>query len=333
MVGSVGILVNPVSGTDIRRLSSYANFVDNNQKAYILLKAVKVLEGLGVNKIILAPDFYGIIDKTLDALGKIAVDVDLIDMEPVGGPEDTLVSVDYMVRRNADCIIILGGDGTVRVASKVSKQTPLIPVSTGTNNVVPYFIDGSVAGFAAGVVALNRESSMYYSVRIKKLDVVINGESRDHALVDVALTDYMFRGSKAVIDVERVGEAIVSIAKPTSIGLASIGAMIKPISMESDEAIYFSLGEDSFGLKLRALTGPGVLKNITVNGVKIYKVGDIVVFNRTKKTYTVALDGEREIEVDPSDEIKVYINPEGPVIVDIESLIKAIAEGFIKINF
>ncbi|MEM0489169.1 MAG: NAD(+)/NADH kinase [Candidatus Bathyarchaeia archaeon] len=331
MVGSVGIVVNPVSGTDIRRLSSYANFVDNNQKAYILLKAIKVLEGLGVSKVILAPDFYGIINKTLDALGKISVDIDIIDMKPVGGPEDTLVSVDYMVRHNAACIIILGGDGTVRIASKVSNQTPLIPISTGTNNVIPYFIDGSVAGFAAGVIALNKKSSIYYTVKIKKLDVFINGEFRDHALVDVALTEYIFRGSKAVIDVEKVGEAIVSIAKPTSIGLSSIGAMIEPIRMGSDKAIYFSLNRDSFGLKLRALIGPGILKSVIVNRVKIYKAGDIVVFNRTKKTYTIALDGEREIEVDPSDEIKAYINPDGPIIVDIENLVKAIAEGFIKI--
>jgi len=328
MPGVVGLIANPVSGTDIRRLSSYASFVDNNQKAYILLKAIKTLEGLGVGRVILAPDFYGIYQRTLDLAGSTRIDIEVADLTPIGGPEDTITATDYMVRRGVSCIVILGGDGTVRVASKASRDVPLIPISTGTNNVIPYFVDGSVAGFAAGVVALYPITSKQYTIRLKKLTVIVNGEPIDHALVDVGLTNYMFRGSKALLDIEMVSEAVVSIAKPLSIGLANIAAMIKPINPGDREALYFRISRSGRGMEYKALIAPGIVKAVKVSDVKHLKLGDRVALSRG---YIVSLDGERELEIDPSDEVVISIDPEGPLIVDIEALMNAVARGLLSI--
>lgn len=328
MARSVGFIANPVSGTDIRRLSSYASFVDNNQKAYILLKAIKSLEGIGIDKIILAQDFYGIAQRTLELIGKPNIDIEVIDIPPIGGPEDTLMSTEYMVKMGVSCIVILGGDGTIRIASKASRDVPLIPISTGTNNVIPYFIDGSIAGFAAGVIALYPALSKQYLIRLKRLDIIVNGERLDHALVDVGLTNYLFKGAKAILDIYMVSEAVVSIAKPTSIGIANIAAMIKPINPGDREALYFRISKESKGITRKAIIAPGVVKPVRISDVKIYETGDIVMLG---KGYMISLDGERELEIDPSDDIAISINPEGPYIVDIEGLMHAVARGILAL--
>jgi len=328
MPGVVGLIANPISGTDIRRLSTYASFVDNNQKAYILLKVIKTLEGLEIGRALLAPDFYGIYQRTLDLAGNMRIDIEVADLTPIGGPEDTLTATDYMVRMGVSCIVILGGDGTIRVASKASRDVPLIPISTGTNNVIPYFVDGSVAGFAAGVIALYPTISKRYTIKLKKLTVIVNGEPIDHALVDIGLTNYMFRGSRALLDIEMVSEAVVSIAKPISIGLANIAAMIKPINLGDREALYFRISRIGRGMEYKALIAPGIVKAVKVSDVKLLKLGDKVALS---KGYMVSLDGERELEVDPSDEVVISIDPEGPLIVDLEALMNAVARGLLSI--
>jgi predicted polyphosphate/ATP-dependent NAD kinase len=48
------------------------------------------------------------------------------------------------------CVIVIGGDGTSRVVAKGSQEMPLIPLSTGTNNAFPRFLESTLAGLAAG---------------------------------------------------------------------------------------------------------------------------------------------------------------------------------------
>lgn len=43
-----------------------------------------------------------------------------------------------MAERGARCIVTLGGDGTNRAVAKESGAIPLVPISTGTNNVFPF---------------------------------------------------------------------------------------------------------------------------------------------------------------------------------------------------
>ncbi|GIT59723.1 MAG: hypothetical protein Ct9H300mP19_16710 [Dehalococcoidia bacterium] len=61
-----------------------------------------------------------------------------------------------MVEQGVDCIVTLGGDGTNRVVAKGCLEVPLVPISTGTNNVFPPNTEGTLAGIAAGSVATQR---------------------------------------------------------------------------------------------------------------------------------------------------------------------------------
>ena len=47
-MASIGIIANPASGKDIRRLVSYATTIDNNEKVNICKRIVLAAQGLGV---------------------------------------------------------------------------------------------------------------------------------------------------------------------------------------------------------------------------------------------------------------------------------------------
>ena len=82
----------------------------------------------------------------------------------------------------ASCIITLGGDGTNRAVAKTCGDTPLLPISTGTNNVFPFMVEGTLAGMAAGVVATEIAPPDLLTKRSPRLEVVDGGRVIDIAL-------------------------------------------------------------------------------------------------------------------------------------------------------
>ena len=81
-------------------------------------------------------------------------------------------------------IIVLGGDGTSRAACKGARNTPLLPLSTGTNNVFPIMTEATVAGLAAGVLACGGVSVGEGCTEVSLLEVLVDDAPVDMALVD-----------------------------------------------------------------------------------------------------------------------------------------------------
>ena len=120
---------------------------------------------------------------------------------------------------NVGCIVTLGGDGTNRVVAKGCGQTPILPISTGTNYVCPQMTEGTIAGIAAGRIATRKITSKLFR-KSKKINVFVNDELVDIALVDVAITNQMFLGSRAVWDPEVIDSIFLTRSEPLCIGLA-----------------------------------------------------------------------------------------------------------------
>ena len=57
-MASIGIIANPASGKDIRRLVSYATTIDNNEKVNICKRIVLAAGGLGVKDVVFMPDTF-----------------------------------------------------------------------------------------------------------------------------------------------------------------------------------------------------------------------------------------------------------------------------------
>jgi predicted polyphosphate/ATP-dependent NAD kinase len=223
-----------------------------------------------------------------------------------------------MNRLNVGCIIVVGGDGTNRVVAKGCGDTPILPLSTGTNNVIPYMIESTVAGLAAGLVAQKIVSKEECTTRLKKLHIIKNGEWIDIALVDAVVTDDLFVGARAVWDVPKIKQVITTRGEPYNIGMSSIVGCLHPISINDDQGFHLKIGKG--GLKVRAPIAPGIVREIEVLDFKVLNINDKV--EVSYKPSMVALDGEREVEVYDKDFVEVKLCKDGPLIVDVERVLR-----------
>src|SRR5579864_6701689 len=100
---------------------------------------------------------------------------------------DSTRAAQILAEMDAGCIITLGGDGTNRAVARGCGSVPLVPISTGTNNVFPTFLEGTIAGMAAGLVegGLRGERTVR---RAPRLEVRVNRTAVESALVDVVVS-------------------------------------------------------------------------------------------------------------------------------------------------
>ncbi|GIS62753.1 MAG: hypothetical protein CM1200mP2_49780 [Planctomycetaceae bacterium] len=152
----------------------------------------------------------------------------MLDTPCHGLPEDSLAAARALADRDAAAIVVLGGDGTHRVVAKGSGDVPLVPISTGTNNVWPRRNEGTLAGMAAALVADERVPLENACRRTPRLDVLRDGQPIDMALVDVAACDIPVPGARAIWDIERIHQLVLSMAQPGVLGLSAIGGSLPP---------------------------------------------------------------------------------------------------------
>src|SRR4051812_2795532 len=184
----VGIVANPASGRDIRRLVAGASVFGNPEKAGMVFRVLAGLKAAGVSRALMMPAADGL-SVTLHRMFTAHRDTPLPDFEELemrltGTALDTTRAVDEMVAAGVGAIVVLGGDGTHRVVAKACGDVPLCALSTGTNNAFPEMREATVAGFAAGLVATGRSSALR---REPALEVEAGGVT-DLALVDLAVS-------------------------------------------------------------------------------------------------------------------------------------------------
>jgi predicted polyphosphate/ATP-dependent NAD kinase len=317
----VGIIANPASGKDIRRLAAYGSVFDNVEKTNIVKRLLMAMDSLGVEDVLFMPDYYGIVPRALDDL-EISAKSQALDMSMAGTQEDSMQAAEMMADLGVACIITLGGDGTNRVVAKTSGTTPLIPISTGTNNVFPYMVEGTLAGLAAGVVADDHLPIIDVTRRAQRLEVWLDGDLLDIALVDVAVSDARFTGSRAVWDVSTLHEIFLTRSEPSNIGFSSVGGRICPLAPDCGRGLHISVGPG--GQRVKTPIAPGLICSLDVRSHRTFGPDEEIPI--AHRPSMIALDGEREIGVAKDDHIGIRISPEGPVVVDIHRVLREACE-------
>ncbi|HWP47965.1 MAG TPA: NAD(+)/NADH kinase [Candidatus Limnocylindrales bacterium] len=337
MTSRVGIIANPLSGKDIRRLVAHATVVDNVEKANILRKILLGLDSMGVDEILIMPDQYGLGHRALSNLSKLKATVSFVEMPVTGYQEDTVEATRIMREIGIHCLIVLGGDGTNRAVAKECRDIPLIPISTGTNNVFPYMVEGTIAGLAGGCIARGWVPIETITFPTKKLNIYKNNRWIDHALIDVVVSKDLFVGARAIWDVKRIWEIILTRGEPTHIGMASIVGAFHPIPADSDTGIHIILENSQSGskkppsLQIRSMIAPGLSEVVGISEYKILNIGDRISLHQ--RPATLALDGEREIEVGPRDRIEIELSKDGPRVADIKkTLQEAVEKGIFQVK-
>jgi predicted polyphosphate/ATP-dependent NAD kinase len=308
----VGIIANPASGKDIRRLVAYGSAFDNQEKVRMVRRVLLGLDAVGVDQVCYMPDYYGIVPRALDSL-KVDVPVFPLDFDAKADQRDSTEAARIMGENGAACIVTLGGDGTNRVVAKGTVKVPILPISTGTNNVFPFMVEATIAGMAAGLVATKLvplEECVFSST---KLDVKLDGEVVDLALVDVAVCQDLFVASRAIWDMRKIQQIFLNRAEPGNIGLSSIGGYLHPIRAEEPQCLCLNLGGN--GRLVKAPIAPGVVEKVFVSEQRVMNVGEEVEIATVPSV--LALDGEREVEVLRGQHALIRLTKEGPLVVDI----------------
>ena len=324
-MASIGIIANPASGKDIRRLVSYATTIDNNEKVNICKRIVLAAQGLGVDEAVFMPDTFMIgyaVKDSLEDDGVLEATLGLLDFELEATMEDTVLATRLMVERGVGCVVVLGGDGTSRAAAKAIGDTPMLSISTGTNNVYPAMMEGTVAGMAAAAAALIEEPREC-CIHDKKITIFVNGQMRDIALIDAVVSDDFYAGAKAIWDPERIRRIVVTRCHPATIGFSAVAGAYEIVEDTDDFGLAIALGTEGRGVL--APIAAGVLTPVHVSQAKKIALGEEYSFISDTRCM-IALDGEREVRVQPGDEVRFVINRDGPWRVQPRKILSRAAE-------
>lgn len=326
---TVGIIANPASGRDIRRLTAKASVFPTAEKANMVQRVLGPLGRLGVDRVLMMPDKTGIAAGVIRALRTHHAthlppwpQVDFLDMPITETQEDTVVAARMLVEAGARLVVVLGGDGTHRLVAAAAPELPMATLSSGTNNVFPDLREATVTGLAAAMYLTGRvprENALKPNKRL----VVRYGEREEIALVDVCVTRHQHIGARAVWEADTITELFVTFAEADAIGLSAIAAAVATVPREGDQGLRVICGPT--GQPVLAPIAPGVLAELGVTRAEALVPG--TEYRIEPLMGSVALDGEREIELDGRTPAFVSIDTRGPLTLDVPATLAAAREA------
>jgi predicted polyphosphate/ATP-dependent NAD kinase len=319
---AVGIIPNPMSGRDIRRVVAQASVFPNTEKASMVLRIIRALGALGVERVLLSTDTFGIAAGVLRELRRLDARVRLPEIEYLTLPQSTSTAADttgyarMITARCAAAVVLLGGDGTMRAAAPGLGDTPMLALSTGTNNVFPIMMEATIAGMAVGLIATGRVAPPTQQAKVLHVELVrADGTRRDDiALVDMCVSTVGEIGSRAVWKTDTLRELYCTFAEPDAIGLSSIPGRILPTGRFAPNGVAVQFGPEPARTVLAPIA-PGLLEPVGLQHCEALAPGVTRYVRLTSGT--VALDGERELEFGPGDRISVTLKTDGPRVIDV----------------
>ncbi|GAA4833025.1 NAD(+)/NADH kinase [Saccharopolyspora rosea] len=326
---AVGIVANPMSGRDVRRLVAQASVFPTAEKANMVQRLLSAAAAVGVRRAVVSTDLGGISAAVLRALRQRRPGrdgpwprVEFCDqVRLTETAADTVHAVRAMVAAGVGVVVCLGGDGTVRVAAQASGQVPLLALSTGTNNAFPEMREATVAGLAAGLVATGAVPAEGVCRRAGVLRVRA-GDRRESALVDVAVSRARHVGSRAVWEPSSLVELYCVFAEPDGIGLSSVAGLLGPSPRSEPDGVALRLGAG--GRRVLAPIAPGLVREVGVVEHRVLPVGETVPV--LAESGVIAVDGEREIEFGPRVRPSVRLCADGPWCVDVAAVLRRAAQ-------
>ncbi|HEY5647383.1 MAG TPA: hypothetical protein VIS76_15640 [Pseudomonadales bacterium] len=326
---TIGIVANPSSGKDVRRLVARASVFDNPEKQAIVQRVLAGIEGvLGTGEWRLAylDDGHGIVRHAVAEVlgdptghGRAAP----IMSAETGSALDTTRAARALAELPSQVNLTLGGDGTNRAFALGWRDACLIPISTGTNNVFPRLQEATVAGAAAALVAAGIIPAAQVVEQQKLIHVEIEGERDDLALIDAVLVDERFVGSRALLNPENLRSALLTVADPAAVGITAIGGLLSPLTSRTDRGLILEFGTGPGGGTVRSPIAPGYYRDVQIRDHRTIGLGQSL---RCTGPGVLAFDGERERVLKPGQQAVLRVERSGPLVVDVPATMRLAAE-------
>jgi predicted polyphosphate/ATP-dependent NAD kinase len=336
---SLGIIANPVSARDIRRVIANANSLQIADRVNIVLRVLAAAGSCGVANVVMMPDKGGIralLERGLERERRLDhrfPEVEFLAMSVDSTVDDTLRAARMMRAVGVRAIVVLGGDGTHRAVARECGTVAIAGLSTGTNNAFPEMREPTITGLAVGLYATGRLSPEQALAPNKVLEVSINGgERRDIALVDAVISAERYIGARALWKTENLRALYVTYADPEAIGMSAIAGLLHPLGRREPGGCAVELTEEPARrhLTLRAPIAPGMVRPVGIAGWRAMAANQP--FRVTAEAGVVALDGERELEFDPGDRVTITLREAAFRTVDVSRCMQlAAATGLFRI--
>jgi predicted polyphosphate/ATP-dependent NAD kinase len=336
---TIGIIANPVSARDIRRIVANAGNLQIADRVNILLRVLGAAAACGVRRALVMPDRGGIrtlLERHLrrGQEPEVLPEIEFLDMEPSSTVADTFEATRRLVREGVSAIVVLGGDGThravVRALVDAGSRVPLAGLSTGTNNAFPEMREPTITGMAVGLFAAGRIPAAEALVPNKLVEVQIvdeaHGERRDIAIVDAVVGRDRVVGARAIWKTETLDAAYLAFADPHCIGLSAIGGLLQPVGRRESGGLAVRMAHDGRHalLELDAPIAPGLVRPVPIASWQRMVADEPLVVDTSAGT--VALDGERELAFDAGALVRMTLRENAFLTVDAARCMTVAAE-------
>ncbi len=322
-MSSVGIIANPMSGRDCRRLIARADSVSHDSKRNQISRIVVGAVATGCERILVPWDPRRLVIGAVENMN-IPVTIENFRTPLHHSAEDTVQNVQEMRDRACDVVVVLGGDGTSRILSKAWRDAVIVPLSTGTNNVFPMLIEPTVAGMAAGLVASGKISRDEAAQRAKVIDVAIDGKTVDLALIDALFLQGDRIGNLGPFEPQHMKTMLLTRAEPDAVGMSPLGGLLCPASAGDDFGVKVEFCQHSEGGQLlRAPVSPGLFRSAHIRNAEKSPLSTVV---NIAGPGILAFDGDREINLAAGQHAQLTVTRSGPWVIDPKKTLRLAAE-------
>ncbi|WP_448203933.1 ATP-NAD kinase family protein [Azospirillum sp. sgz302134] len=333
MAPVVGIIANPVSARDIRRVVANAANLQITDRANIVLRVLAALRACGVADVLMMPEHGGIGRHVARGIARAAAHgeapypaIHPLPMPVTGTVADTHRAAAEMRDAGVAAIVVLGGDGTHRAVVAQCGSVPIAGISTGTNNAFPEHREPTITGLATGLAVTGQVPAHIAFTPNKRIDVSVNGQPVEIALVDVALVAERYVGARALWKPESFRELFVTFADPEAIGMSAIAGLLEPVSRAESGGLMVRLAQPDAGATvLRAPIAPGLMAPVGVTDWRRMPAG--VPFVPEAKAGSIALDGEREIAFSARDRVSLTLRDDAFRTVNVGGCMRHAAQN------
>ena len=318
---TVGVIANPMSGRDVRRLLGRALQQTPEMKRNNVQRAVIGAVAGGARRVLLMRDVFRSAESAVESL-RLHAQVSFLDLPLETSAADTARAGEALRKAGCAAVVVLGGDGTNRVLARAWRDVPVVPISTGTNNVFPRPIEATIAGAAAGLVACGAVALDEVAQPAKLIEAEFADGRRDLALVDAALLEGDHPGSVLHFDPLQLRHLVLTRAEPAAVGMSPIGGLLHPTFAHDDRGVEVRLtNPEGGGRQLLVPVSPGIYRHAHVSGSRELALGEPV---RMTGPGVVAFDGDRQQRLEPGEPLELRVVRAGPRVLD-EGLTLALA--------
>ncbi len=338
MGSAIGIIANPVSARDIRRVIANATALQITDRANIVLRVLSCVKACGVDKVYMMPENGGIrhhvrrgIDRAENQGLKHFPAIEYLDYKISGTVDDTFKAGRLMNEKGVAAIVVLGGDGTHRAVVTACGDVPIAGISTGTNNAFPEHREPTITGLAVGLAVTGKVPAAEAFLPNKKLVVRVNGRE-EFALVDVAVVTERYIGARALWRTETFRELFVTFADPEVIGMSAIAGLLTPVTRLDAHGLHVRLApEDEASIMLDTPIAPGYMRGIGIRDYEPMTPG--VKYRPQIPAGSIALDGEREFSFSDNDEVTIELVTDAFKTVNVSGCMQyASRHGLMRMN-